>query len=71
MNNENNELIPTRTITGWGVCIDYRQLNMATRKAHLHLPFVDQMLEKIAGHGFYCFLDGYSGYNQISIVPEY
>lgn len=68
--NEKNELIPTRTITGWRVCIDYRKLNDATRKDHFPLPFIDQMLERLANHAFYCFLDGYSGYNQIAIAPE-
>ena len=61
--NEKNELIPTRTVTGWRVCIDYRRLNMATRKDHFLLPFIDQMLERLARHDYYCFLDGYSGYN--------
>nr|GEU77547.1 reverse transcriptase domain-containing protein [Tanacetum cinerariifolium] len=41
--NENNELIPTRLVTGWRVCIDYRKLNDATRKDHFSLPFMDQM----------------------------
>ena len=68
--NEKNELIPTRTVTGWRVCIDYRKLNDATRKDHFPLPFIDQMLERLAGHEYYCFLDGYSGYNQIYIAPE-
>ena len=68
--NEKNELIPTRTFTGWRVCIDYRRLNFATRKDHFPLPFIDQMLERLAGHEYYCFLDGYSGYNQIAVVPE-
>ena len=36
----------------------------------LPLPFIDQMLERLAGHSHYCFLDGYSGYNQIPIAPE-
>nr|GEU32048.1 reverse transcriptase domain-containing protein [Tanacetum cinerariifolium] len=40
--NENNELIPTRLVTGWLVCIDYRKLNDATRKDHFSLPFMDQ-----------------------------
>ena len=61
--NEKNELIPTRTMTGWRVCIDYRKLNIATRKDHYPLPFIDQMLDMLAGHPHYCFLDGYSGYN--------
>ncbi|XP_073016954.1 uncharacterized protein [Primulina eburnea] len=68
--NEKNELIPTRIVTGWRVCMDYRKLNDATRKDHFPLPFIDQMIERLAGHEFYCFLDGYSGYNQITIAPE-
>nr|GEX03531.1 DNA-directed DNA polymerase [Tanacetum cinerariifolium] len=62
--NENNELIPTRLVTGWRVCIDYRKLNDATRKDHFPLPFMDQMLERLAENEFYCFLDGFSGYFQ-------
>nr|GEX56794.1 reverse transcriptase domain-containing protein [Tanacetum cinerariifolium] len=63
--NENNELIPTRLVTGWRVCIDYRKLNDATRKDHFPLPFMDQMLERLAENEFYCFLDGFLGYFQI------
>ena len=68
--NEKNELIPTRTMTGWRVCIDYRKLNIATTKDHFPLPFIDQMLDRLAGHPHFCFLDGYSGYNQIAIAPK-
>ena len=68
--NEKNELIPTRTLTIWRVCIDYRKLNTVTRKDHFPLPFIDQMLDRLAGHPHFCFLDGYSGYNQIAIAPE-
>ncbi|CAL8082989.1 unnamed protein product [Prunus armeniaca] len=68
--NEENELVPTRIQTSWRVCIDYRKLNATTRKDHFPLPFIDQMLERLAGHSFYCFLDGYSGYNQIVIAPD-
>ena len=57
--NEKNELIPTRTVTGWRVCINYRKLNTATRKDHYPLPFIDQMLDKLARHPHYCLLDGY------------
>nr|GEU68855.1 reverse transcriptase domain-containing protein [Tanacetum cinerariifolium] len=68
--NEENELIPTRLVTGWRVCIDYRKLNDATRKDHFPLPFIDQMLERLAGNEYYCFLDGFSGYFQIPIDPQ-
>ncbi|GJR42368.1 reverse transcriptase domain-containing protein [Tanacetum coccineum] len=68
--NEENELILTRLVTGWRVCIDYRKLNEATRKDHFPLPFMDQMIERLAGNEFYCFLDGFSGYFQIPIDPR-
>ena len=68
--NERNELTPTRTMTGWRVCIDYRKLNTATRKDLFPLPFIDQMLDRLAGHSHFCFLDGYSGYNLIAIALE-
>ncbi|GKC86353.1 reverse transcriptase domain-containing protein [Tanacetum coccineum] len=61
--NEVNELIPTRLVTEWHVCIDYRKLNDATRKNHFPLPFMDQMLERLAGNEYYCFLDGFSAKN--------
>ncbi|GKD20631.1 reverse transcriptase domain-containing protein [Tanacetum coccineum] len=63
-------LIPTRLVMGWRVCIDYRKLNEATRKDHFPLPFMDQMLERLAGNEYYCFLDGFSGYIQIPIDPH-
>ncbi|XP_062093785.1 uncharacterized protein LOC133799807 [Humulus lupulus] len=56
--NEDNELIPTRTVTGWRICMDYRKLNKATRKDHFPLPFIDQMLDRLVGREYYCFLDG-------------
>nr|GEV95197.1 DNA-directed DNA polymerase [Tanacetum cinerariifolium] len=68
--NDNNELIPTRLVTGWRVCIYYRKLNDATRKDHFPLPFMDQMLERLAGNEFYCFLDGFLGYFQILNDPQ-
>nr|GEV48378.1 reverse transcriptase domain-containing protein [Tanacetum cinerariifolium] len=68
--NEENELIPTRLVTGWRVCVDYHKLNEATRKDHFSLPFMDQMLERLAGNEYYCFLDGFSGYFQIPIDPR-
>ena len=65
-----NELLSTRRITTWRICIDYRKLNKMTRKDHFLLPFIDHMLDRIAGNEYFCFLDGYSGYNQIAIASE-
>nr|GEW52529.1 reverse transcriptase domain-containing protein [Tanacetum cinerariifolium] len=53
-------MLPTRLVTGWRVCIDYQKLNEATHKDHFPLPFMDQMLERLAGNEYYCFLDGFS-----------
>ncbi|CAN6454720.1 unnamed protein product [Victoria cruziana] len=68
--NEHGEDISTRAQTGWRVCIDYRKLNAATQKDHFSLPFLDQVLEKLAGQSNFCFLDGYSGYNQVAVYPD-
>jgi hypothetical protein len=68
--NDKNELIPQRTITGWQMCIDYRKLIKATKKDHFPLPFIDEILERLVNHSFFCFLDGYSGYHQILIHPD-
>nr|GEU57782.1 reverse transcriptase domain-containing protein [Tanacetum cinerariifolium] len=67
--NENNEHIPTRLVTGWRVCIDYRKLNDAARKDHFSLPFMDQMLERLAENELYCFLVRFCSYFQIPINP--
>ena len=68
--NEKGEDVPTHLTTGWRVCIDYRRLNEVTRKDYFPLPIIDQLLERIFGHPFYCFLDGYFGYFQIEIATE-
>ncbi|GKC47550.1 reverse transcriptase domain-containing protein [Tanacetum coccineum] len=68
--NDEKELILTRLVTGWRVCINYQKLNEATHKDHFPLPFMDQMLERLTGNEYYCFLDGFSGYFQIPIDPH-
>ncbi|CAM8951355.1 unnamed protein product [Rhodiola kirilowii] len=52
------------------MCIDFRKLNKATKKDHFPLPFIDQMLERLAKHDYFCYLDGYSGFFQIPIHPQ-
>jgi hypothetical protein len=68
--NEKNELIPQRTIIGRRMCIDYRKLNKATRKDHFPLPFIIEMLERLANYSFFYYLDGYSSYHQILVYPD-
>ena len=68
--NEKNELLPSITAAGWRICIEYRRLNKVTRKDHFPLPFIDKMLDRLAGNEYFCFLDGYSRYNQITIALE-
>lgn len=68
--NKNNELIPTRTIVGYRMCTDYRMLNKETRKDHYPFPFIDQMLERLAMHTHFCYLDGYSRFSQIAVHPD-
>ena len=67
--NEHKRLVQTRLPTKVRICI-IEKLNAATRKDNFSLPFIDQMLERLAGHEYYCFLNGYSGYNQIPIAAE-
>ncbi|BBH02357.1 transposable element gene, partial [Prunus dulcis] len=56
--NEHKELVQTRPAASWRVCTDYRKLNLDTRKYYFPMPFIDQMLERLAG------------YNQIAIAPK-
>ncbi|XP_042032123.1 uncharacterized protein LOC121778759 [Salvia splendens] len=68
--NEKNELVPTKLVTGWRMCIDNLKLSDATRKDHFPLPFIDHMLERLACKKFFYFLDGYNGYFQIYVNQE-
>ena len=68
--NQDDELILTRVAYSWRVCIDYRRLNQETRKDHFARPFINQVLERLAGKPHYFFLDGFSGDMQIHISPE-
>ena len=70
MTNEKGEEIQKCLPTKWMVCIDYRKLNSVTKKDHFPLPFIDQILDRLEGSNYFCFLDRYSGYNQIAIHPD-
>ncbi|CAM8963300.1 unnamed protein product [Rhodiola kirilowii] len=66
--NAEGKMVAIRVKNGWRMCIDYRKLNAVTRKDHFPLPFIDQMLDRLAGKPYFCFLDGFSGYNQITFT---
>ena len=51
------------------VCLDYQKLNAATVTDAFPLPFTDGVLDAVAGHEVYNFLDGFRGYNQIRMRP--
>ena len=68
--NEKGEEIQKRLLKKWRVCIDYRKLNSTMKKGHFPLPFINQILDRLAGSSYFCFLDEYSGYNQIAIHPD-
>ena len=70
VHNEKGEEVPTYLATCWRVCIDYRRMNEVIRKDHFPLPFMDKLLQRISGHPFYCFLDGYLRYFHIEIDAE-
>jgi hypothetical protein len=70
VNNEKDELIPKRIMIGWRMCSDYRRLNKTTRKDHFSLPLMNKMLQRLAKHSYFCFLDGYSGFIQVPIHPD-
>jgi len=70
----NSEWVPPLVLVlkkngNWRICVDYRELNKAIKKEHFPLPFIDQVLDGLAGKKFFSFLDGFSGYNQIQISP--
>ncbi|CAN6462743.1 unnamed protein product [Victoria cruziana] len=68
--NEHGKEVPNRTHFGWRVCIDYKKLNLATRKDHFPLPFLHQVLEQLVRHSYFYFLDGYSSYNEVAVHPD-
>ncbi|KAL5570567.1 hypothetical protein UlMin_027142 [Ulmus minor] len=51
-------------------CIDNRDLNRACPKDDFPLPNIDMLVDAIAGHKMFSFMDGFSGYNQIRMAPE-
>jgi len=52
------------------MCVDFTSLNKHCPKDHFPLPRIDQIIDSTAGCERLCFLDAYSGYNQIRMKEE-
>jgi hypothetical protein len=52
------------------VCVDYRDINKACPKDNLPTPFIDQIVDDCGRSEIFSLMDGFSGYNQINILPE-
>ena len=68
--NDKDEVLPSRTITEYKMCVDFRKLNKITIKEHQPLPFMEQIIDRITSNSYYCILDANSGFSQIQIHPE-
>ena len=51
------------------LCVDYRDINKAFPKDNYLTPYIDQIIDDCARNEMYSFMDGFSGYNQINILP--
>ncbi|KAM1677542.1 hypothetical protein ACFX1R_039513 [Malus domestica] len=49
------------------ICIDFRNLNLATPKDEYTMPISDLLIDVVANHAILSFMDGHAGYNQISL----
>ncbi|RDX93543.1 hypothetical protein CR513_24181, partial [Mucuna pruriens] len=52
------------------MCVDYMDLNKASPKDNFPLPHIDVLVDNTAQHALFSFMDGFSGYNQIMMLPE-
>jgi hypothetical protein len=56
---------------GIRICVDLRKLNDACLHDPFPTPFTNEVLENVVGQEDYSFIDGFLGYHQIRITPEY
>ena len=61
---------PNVVVTKKNICVDYQQVNDATIKDNYPVPYIEHLLERVTRAEAYSFIDGFLGYNQISVVPE-
>jgi ribonuclease HI len=64
-------LVPVRKKSGEiRLCVDFRNLNRSSRKDNYPLPNMEHILQRVTGASRISMIDGFSGYNQISVMPE-
>jgi hypothetical protein len=51
------------------VCVDYRDIKKSCPKDNFPTPFIDQIVDDCTGSEIFSLMDGFSGYNQINILP--
>ena len=52
------------------VCVDFKDLNVATPKDMYVMPIVDMLVDSIANKELLSFMNGFFGLNQILIVVD-
>jgi len=62
-------VVVPKTTGNLKICVDFKKLNKVTKKNPHALPFFDGVLNTIAWHEAYSFLNGYLEYHQIFIAP--
>ncbi|XP_074346682.1 uncharacterized protein LOC141685485 [Apium graveolens] len=60
-----NPILVKKPNSKWRTCVDFNDLNKACPKDSFPLPRINQLVNAMAGHALLCFMDVYSGYNQI------
>lgn len=63
-----NPVLVKKPSNKWMVCIDFSDLNLAYPKDNFPLSRIDQLVDSAVGHELLCFIDAYSGYNQIPML---
>jgi hypothetical protein len=64
-------LVPVRKKNGEiRLCVDFQNLNRISKKDNYPLPKMEHMLQRVTGASRMSLIDGFYGYNQISVLPE-
>jgi hypothetical protein len=64
-------LVPVRKKNGEiRLCVEFRNLNECSKKDNYPFPKIEHILQRVSGASVVSFIDGSSGYNQISVHPD-